>query len=134
MRKMIIIFTLIISFTLSGIVIKAEESGIESAGSITSGQDGITLTADDFSYLNGEIAAAANGSGNSMNRRMNLKSKGNLNFNHGAVYLSSNDFIYLADQIDLLEKTFKVNLVNELNSINTFFRADGSLVYDYIMR
>ena len=65
-----------------------------------------------------------------LRRRNEIQSKGNLKFENGEVYITVNDFIYLADEIDKLEGFFKCNLVDVLNQIGTFFKADGSITYD----
>lgn len=65
-----------------------------------------------------------------LRRRNEIQSKGNLRFENGEVYITENDFIYLADEIDKLEGFFKCNLVDVLNSIGTYFRTDGSITYD----
>lgn len=63
-------------------------------------------------------------------RRDGIQSRGSLSFEQGKVYITANDFIYLADKIDALEKTYKTTLVDTLNQINVYFRNDGSLAYD----
>ena len=63
-------------------------------------------------------------------RRDYIQSKGKIQFETGEVMITADDFIYLADKIDDLEGTYKISLVNSLNAINTYFRSDGSLVYD----
>lgn len=64
------------------------------------------------------------------NRRANIKSQGNIEFGDGEVYIASSDLIYLADEIDTLENTYKQRTVDALNHIGTFFLQDGSIVYD----
>ena len=63
-------------------------------------------------------------------RRTEIKSKGNLNFENGKVLVTSSDLIYLADEIDNLEKKYKCNLVDALNTIGTYFKSDGSITYN----
>ena len=63
-------------------------------------------------------------------RRDGILSKGNIIFEQGEVYITSEDFRYLADKIDALEKTYKTTLIDTLNQINVYFRNDGSVVYD----
>ncbi len=72
------------------------------------------------------VAAAATG------RRANLKSTGNIDavIEEKKIYISSADLRYLADEIDTLEDTYKSNTVDALNSIGTYFKADGTVVYD----
>ena len=72
------------------------------------------------------VTAAATG------RKANLKSAGNIDaqIDNKTIYISSADLRYLADEIDTLEATYKTNIVDALNSIGTYFRTDGTAVYD----
>lgn len=63
-------------------------------------------------------------------RRDGILSKGNITFEQGKVFITSEDFRYLADKIDALEKTYKTTLIDTLNQMNIYFRNDGSVVYD----
>ena len=64
------------------------------------------------------------------NRRNKIKSSGNIKFENGEVYVTAEDFIYLADEIDHLESTYKCNLVDALNAIGTYFKSDGTITQD----
>lgn len=61
-------------------------------------------------------------------RRDNIKSKGKIDFDNGTVVLDSGDLLYLADQVDELESTYKVTTIDALNKMGTYFRNDGSVV------
>lgn len=63
-------------------------------------------------------------------RRANIKSTGNLNYEDGKVYFTASDLNYLADEIDNLECTYKIAVVDALNSIGTYFKRDGSTAFD----
>ena len=63
-------------------------------------------------------------------RRANIKSSGNIDFENGEVYITSSDLIYLADEIDNLEDTYKQTTVGALNEVGTFFLNDGTIVND----
>lgn len=63
-------------------------------------------------------------------RRNNIKSAGNIDFGDGKAYFASSDLIYLADQVDELEKTYKTTVINALNNIGTYFKSDGSITHD----
>lgn len=65
-----------------------------------------------------------------MTRKNNLKSKGTIDYETGKVVICADDFAYLADEIDLLEAAYKINIVNALNSIDTYFTSDGMIVHD----
>lgn len=62
-------------------------------------------------------------------RRDEIKSKGNMSFEEGKVYVTANDFLYLADKIDALEKNYKKTLIDTINQLNVYFKNDGSVVY-----
>ena len=72
------------------------------------------------------LMVMANGSG----RREYIKSKGKIDFNNGTVVVDSNDLLYLADQVDVLERTYKITAVDALNRIGTYFKNDGSVTAD----
>lgn len=61
-------------------------------------------------------------------RKANLKSSGSINFENGEVYVTASDLIYLADEIDNLENTYKRMSIDALNEIGTFFLSDGTTV------
>ena len=63
-------------------------------------------------------------------RRDEIKSQGSIRFEQGEVYITSDDFRYLADKMDALENTYKSTLVDTLNQINVYFKNDGTVVYD----
>lgn len=63
-------------------------------------------------------------------RRDGLKSQGSIRFEQGEVYITAEDFRYLADKMDALENTYKSTLVDTLNQINIYFKNDGSVVYN----
>ena len=66
----------------------------------------------------------------SMSRRNKIQSRGKIDFEEGRVVVDSTDLIYLADEIDILEKTYKVTIVDTLNRIGTYFLKNGSLTND----
>ena len=63
-------------------------------------------------------------------RKENIQSKGNISYEEGKIFFSAQDFQYLAGEIDNLEKRYKVNLIDGLNKIGTYFKIDGSTVYN----
>lgn len=65
-----------------------------------------------------------------VSRRDKIKSSGSLNYGNGAVRIESSDLIYLADEIDNLENTYKQTSIDALNDIGTFFKSDGTIVND----
>ena len=63
-------------------------------------------------------------------RSANIKSKGIIDFENGTTIIDASDFIYLADEIDLLEDTYKTETVNALNQIGTFYNLDGTTTFN----
>lgn len=62
-------------------------------------------------------------------RSANIKSKGVFEFDNGSAVIDTSDLTYLADEIDLLEDTYKTGAVKALNGINTYFNPDGSITH-----
>lgn len=65
-----------------------------------------------------------------VSRRNKIQSRGKIDFEEGKVVVDSADLIYLADEIDVLENTYKTTIVDALNRIGTYFLKDGSLTND----
>lgn len=109
---------------VAGISVHATEQKTAGKGNV----DGfIQIFSEDTVYLENEInTLLADGIG----RRDSIKSKGKIDFDNGTVVLDSADLLYLAEQVDDLESTYKVNIVDALNRIGTYFRNDGSIVVD----
>lgn len=63
-------------------------------------------------------------------RREHIKSKGKLDFENGSVVIDSADLLYLVDQVDELESTYKITVIDALNEIGTYFKNDGSTSAD----
>lgn len=63
-------------------------------------------------------------------RAANIKSKGNIDYNNGSVVICSEDLSYLADEIDMLEYTYKAETLNALGKVGTYFRADGTATHN----
>lgn len=102
-------------------------------GNMSAMEEKITNMNADYRYLDEEIKQLFMESGVKQqisNRREAIKSKGSFQFEEGNVYLSAVDLLYLADEIDLLESTYKCNLIDALSSIGTYFKSDGTITYD----
>lgn len=64
------------------------------------------------------------------NRAANIKSKGILNVKDGALIVDTRDLTYLANEIDILEKTYKSKTVEGLNRMGTYYAADGNITHE----
>ena len=62
-------------------------------------------------------------------RSENIKSKGIINYDN-QVIIDASDFVYLADEIDDLENTYKEKTIEALNEVGTYFQSDGSITWD----
>lgn len=63
-------------------------------------------------------------------RASNIKSKGIFDYDNGTVVVDASDLTYLADEIDLLEETYKKETVKALNKMSTYFMMDNSTTHD----
>lgn len=72
-----------------------------------------------------EITVSAEGGG----RKSKIQSEGVIDFAGGTIVMDSSDLIYLADEMDRLEDAYKTNTAAALNDVGTYFKADGSTVY-----
>ena len=65
------------------------------------------------------------------NRRKEITSEGVIDYSNNTVVFDSSDLIYLADEIDDLERTYKSKTVEALNQINTFYTSvNGDISHD----
>ena len=65
-------------------------------------------------------------------RKENIQSKGIIDYSSGEVVINSLDLIYLANEIDVLEHTYKKIILKYLNGINTYMTSDGSITHDVV--
>lgn len=118
-----------------------EESYLEEKGNIKGFEEQIKNMNEDYVFLENEIQSSieeCNSTSNikmeenaqNLKRRNEIVSKGKIQFENGEVCVTASDFIYLADEIDTLESTYKCTLVDALNSIGTYFKNDGTVTYD----
>ena len=63
-------------------------------------------------------------------RASNIKSKGIFDYSNGTVVMDASDLTYLADEIDLLEETYKKETVKALNEMNTYFISEEAITHD----
>lgn len=63
-------------------------------------------------------------------RAANIKSKGIFDYDNGTVVMDASDLTYLADEIDLLENTYKTETVKALNQIGTYYKLDGTTTFN----
>lgn len=76
------------------------------------------------------LAAATSATAQTGRRASNIKSNGNFDFDSGKVTIYTSDLIYLADEIDLLEDTYKTGVAEALDQIGTYFKSDGTSTHN----
>ena len=115
----------------------AAESSLSTEGNVAVTEEEINNMKADYQYLENEIQSLFPDSniesenlGQIKKRKDAIQSKGRISFEEGVVLINANDLLYLADEIDLLESTYKCNLVDALGSIGTYFKTDGTVTYD----
>lgn len=122
---------------VSNVIPVFAEPGEERGSSIVVDEGEVVLDSADADALQGELNALYDEvpdivriPAEDLTRKNSLKSKGIINYNDGTVLIRAADFAYLADEIDMLEYAYKINVKNALNSINTYFTSDGTIVHD----
>ncbi len=80
--------------------------------------------------LTGIVIAGATAYADGADRKDNIRSKGTIDYAKGTVVINASDLTYLADEIDDLEASYKINTLKALNDIGTYFKADGSVTHN----
>ena len=119
-----------IAFFLISTPVYGKEFELKGKGSVITINKQIRNMEEDYKYLEKEISNLLKGKTTDKKRKEQIKSVGNFQFQNGEVCITASDFVYLADEIDEMESTYKCNLVDALNCIGTYFKADGSAIYD----
>lgn len=81
-------------------------------------------------FLTGLIGINLTVSARTEKRSANIKSKGIIDFENGTAVIDFSDLTYLADEIDLLEDTYKGKTVDALSQISMYFNMDGTTTRD----
>ena len=135
---MVILSVVIVAGTaVSSVIPVFAEPGEESEGSIVVDEGEIVLDTTDSDMLQEELDSLEAELPDTSRqpyygtaRKSKLNSKGIINYANGTVVIDSSDFAYLADEIDMLESAYKANMVSALNTMRTFFLADGSISHE----
>ena len=121
--------------------LKAAAAGNVSAGNFDAAGGRVVFCESDITYLKNEINLLQSemdysilnmGSSDHVSnvsagsRRNLLHSRGTINYGDGRVVIGSSDLLNLADGIDRLEKDYRKMTTAALNSIGTYFDADGN--------
>ena len=135
MNKKKIVMGIIIMIFATSLPVYGDESYVTSQGNITGLEEEVYQLEEDYNLLENEILELNQSvSGSTIvknkSRKSLIESKGNISFENGKVYFSAKDLVSLAEEIDNLENSYKCNLVDALNQIGTYFKKDGTIVYD----
>ncbi|MCH5259305.1 MAG: hypothetical protein J1F18_06095 [Lachnospiraceae bacterium] len=121
--------------------LKAAAAGNVSAGNLDAAGGRVVFHESDITYLKNEINLLQSETDYSIlnmgssdhvlnasagSRRNLLHSRGTINYADGRVVIGSTDLWNLADGIDKLEKDYREMTTAALNSIGTYFDADGN--------
>lgn len=128
-------------------VLASSPQAILSRGTIKLSDGGMTICAADIQYLETEaesllgeaslndVIALAVEDGRALaqgqSRSNNIKSKGAIRYADDTVVIDSSDLRYLADEIDVLEYSYKATVMEALNRMGTYYSsADGTITHD----
>lgn len=114
------------------------DSQMQSKGNLAMEGTSLYLCTTDMEMLQSEMdmlyqevpEVTAVSSGN-VARKEKLASKGNLDYANGTIAIHSSDLAYLADEIDTLESSYKMNTVTALKDIGTFFTKEGTMTHSH---
>lgn len=145
MKKRLIMLSIAIITVAVGVVSAVfpvmADSALRSRGNLTVEDEEMDFCAADIDYLQSEIdilTAKLPDTGNGIPhdiiqdtvRRDRIRSNGIIDYAGGTIILDASDLKYLADEIDVLEASYKILSAQALNRIGTYFRADASLTYE----
>ena len=135
-KKRICFFICLILLSVS-IPVYGQEAILQTEGNVAGIKEQINQGKTDYLYLEKECQNLIKEaeietkiSVQNLKRRNEICSKGNIEFENGEVYFTASDLIYLADEIDSLENTYKSGLIDSLNKVGTFFKKDGTITYN----
>lgn len=116
-----------------------EADNISSEGDIVLEDSEVALYADDVGYLANELNALLDEIPDEdmtssvpvdYVRKNKVKSKGMIDYAGGTVVMNSADLIYIANEMDIFENTYKYMILKYLNDIHTYMTADGSVTHN----
>lgn len=145
MKKRFIMLAAAVATAVVGVVSTTmpvfADSALRSRGSLAVENEEMNFCAADIDYLQSEINDLAAEIPDAENeipydiinnaiRRNQITSDGIIDYAGGTVILDASDLKYLADEIDMLEASYKILTAQALNRIGTYFLPDASLTYD----
>ena len=116
-----------------------ETDSISSGGNIVLEDSEVALYADDIDYLADELNSLSEEIPDEDKtlsvpvdyvRKNKVKSKGMIDYAGGTVVINSADIIYIANEMDVFESTYKYLILKYLNDIHTYMTADGSVTHN----
>lgn len=134
MNKRILLF--LIPFLILGITVPVYgvENAMNGQGVIAAPEEQVIHMNQDQELLENQISELNDsiqeeGTVENSKLRSRIQSKGKIKFENSKVFFTSDDLLYLADEIDKLENNYKISLIDALNLIGTYFKKDGTIIY-----
>ncbi|MBD5453334.1 MAG: hypothetical protein HDR30_03270 [Lachnospiraceae bacterium] len=116
-----------------------DADSISSEGNIVIEDGEVALYADDIDYLTNELNSLVDEISDEDKissvpidylRKNKVKSKGIIDYAGGTVVMNAADLIYIANEMDVFENTYKYMILKYLNDIHTYMTADGSVTHN----
>lgn len=138
-RLTIILAIVIISIGMTAVKLPAlanSDIEINSTGSLTLEGGDVSFDAKDIEDMKTQVNALSNdlpdgdfASSKEGSLKNDLNSKGIINYDSGKVIFDASDLIKLANGIDKLKTCYQSEVVKNLKSIHTYFKADGTVTH-----
>ncbi|MDE6661801.1 MAG: hypothetical protein K2K46_00525 [Lachnospiraceae bacterium] len=139
-KKLVMIISAILTISI-GVVTTVmpafADSDINSSGELIFDDSNVEFDSADIESLQSQVERLSKGlsqeayvSENKGTLRAGLNSKGIINYDSGKVVFDSSDLVKLADEIDNLDTGYKYEAVSALSKIDTYLKADGTIVHD----
>ena len=139
-KKLLMVISAILTISIgvvTAVMPAFADSDINSSGELIFENSNVAFDSADIESLQNQVDTLSKGlsqetyvSDNKGNLKAGLNSKGIINYDSGKVVFDSSDLVKLADEIDNLDTGYKYEAVSALSKINTFFKADGTIVHD----
>lgn len=139
-KKIVMVISAVLTISIgvvTAVMPAFADSGINSSGELILEDSNVEFDSADIESLQTQVDMLSEGlsqeayvSENKGTLRAGLNSKGIINYDSGKVVFDSSDLVKIADEIDNLDTGYKYEAVSALNKINTYLKADGTIVHD----
>lgn len=139
-KKLLMVISAILTIgigVITAVMPALADSDINSSGELILEDGNVEFDSADIESLQTQVERLSKGlsqetyvSENKGTLRTGLNSKGIINYDSGKVVFDSSDLVKLADEIDNLDTGYKYEAVSALSKIDTYLKADGTIVHD----